>query len=1709
MTKFLQNRPPTPPPEEQNWIERLLEKIKHPSKKVTIIGISGLVLGVGGYLGLQVLVKEKLPPFLEVVIGNFIARPIDLGEVQSFSLTGIELGKTEIPATATDPDYVTVEEVKVGFNILPVIFRRTLPLDVTLVQPKVYAEQEQDGEWLNLDSWQSDEESKEPPIYFDVSVDVEEGDITAVPYNQSPIQVSIDGNGRYNPANNTQIEYDLEAAIAKAKATIQGETVVETGKTDTKLLIQDLALADVATLLPNSPLNLSSGKLNANLDINIPSFEEINSTNVEGSLSLQELSGSVKDLSAPIKARAQLNFGGKEAQVEQTQASIGDIVAQLSGTVNWQEGYDLAVDVLPFRLSSLSKILPSELPVDTAGEVTAKLEVTGDIQEPVVKGKINNTETLRVAKTQFKQIQANFTADLNKFILDNLHITPLAGGKITAEGTIATNLKGSLESDRPIDVVKMPMALKYNVELPTEEIVAPYYQFPSEVAVGNLQAAGEIRGTISNPEASIDWQITQAGTSSVDNISGEGEIFLVNKNLLLQDTEIEVGEGSINIEGNSDIEGQTWQTDITANSIALTPFLSQLQLEGVNLHRPISIDSANAKFQGKLNALDLNKIQGVANVQLDVDGGDVAVNSQLNQGTIQANATSRDISVGKFVPNLPIPTTLRAARIDVAGRLQQLLSVSENPNLSSVDANLNANLIMADGTVKAKGKLNNNQWQTEIRAANLNTNYLLDTFASNNQSLNLDNLNAQVDLTGSINPLLNQETNFPINVNKFALQTGNQSLDANGNLLISDLTTNPDVASAEGRKQGDLFSLDIVNFPLALINLTPGKPLGIEGALQGKVTGEVAANLYSLATNGDITVDRPGIGYIKADGFNAKFNYDPNQNIAEVATGSLDLKDSQYNFQGGLNLQSGELDGKLNISQAYIQDILTTFRWFTFADLTRLFQTPDYAEPVAVDPNSVITVNESITQKLNLLRDIENRIQALAESKKAGNIPTLLDIEGGYQGEITLDGTINNPEVNFQVKGNNWQWHTQPGFVDIVKGIKPLGFFGLVKKESPKIALDKILVQGQFQGETVNLGTATIQVEDAILSLDGQLSTNQQNANYQVQNLTVNTIEKFTNIPIALTGVINTAGTITGTLSKPNIEGQINFTDGSFNGQNLPLTIAGKYDYTDYLFTFKTTEPSYIQIDASIPYPVQPDISDRVYADVKLTTEAFALLDVFTSKNLTWVDGEGTANLRGVGKIDLEREQILYGLDAQGEVNLDKATVKSAYFESPLVATGKITINNQVVTVETLEGKFAEKDLSVTGSLPILYAVDNLDNHLTINLPPGKIDIEELYKGKVAGDVVITSAALSPVISGEVNLENGQVFLPEKKSNNASTEDAVVENIQQASNQEPTIEEPPSAIIKLQDFQVNLDELRFQQSPLYEFEAAGDLTLNGRVDDIPNLQADGTIQLTEGYINLLSNNFSLVRRHQNLIVFNPEAGILNPYLDIQLKTEVSNFQEFGVSSRQLSQGRNEIPAPITTAGNTNIIRINLDIDGEAQEILPSLGKDPSDYCPVRPDNARLKGKAGYTQAQLDQLAKCIEVAALNDGSERQFINSPAVELTSNPARNRGEILGLLGNSLIDFAKELQNKNTEELLELGVTQFVIAPIQRRLFNRFEDGVVSVGRKIGLDYLRIYPLVEGIYEINQDSSIRGTFNYINNLTSNEVNNSEFKVEYQLRF
>ncbi|VEP14086.1 conserved hypothetical protein [Hyella patelloides LEGE 07179] len=1822
------NPSPEPPDNDRNFLQRLIR----PSKK-KVVGLTAIASVVGlGYYGLQLWAKRKLPPLLESQASTLLNRPVDVGEIKSISLTGVKIGKSVIPPTASEQDKVEIEGINVGFNLLSVIFRRTLPVDVTLVKPQIFLDQSENGSWVTLDLPESEGDS-ELPIDLDVTVDIQEGDITAVPYNQSPIGIDVDGEGRYNTADNQLVEYDVETAINRAKATLQGKTVLETGKTDTKLLVNDLALSDVVSLIPNSPVSLDTGFLNADLDLDIPSWEEITSANVEGTVNLQQVAGEVDSLSQPVRAKSRLRFGGRNAEVQTTQAAIGDLTARVKGAVGLDTGYDLDVAILPVSLSSLQKTFALELPVPVTGEIKSEIDVTGNIKKPVIKGKLESTEKLTVDKEEIKAVNAYFTADLEKIVLQNLTILPVAGGAITADGLMETDLNTALENNQQIDFTQMPLGVTFEANLPTEAIAAPYYELPSEIKVGNLIAEGNLGGTIQNLKGLLQWQIKEGEINtqaSTERVSAQGEILYLEEKVLLRDTKLQVGEGEATVTANANLKTNNWQGAIDTSVIPLTPFLLQFDIPGLDLTRPITLENTDITLSGKLDDFAPEKIQGKADIDLDLDGGDVTLQSQFAQGRVNGTADTGNLAIHNFVTNLKIPVTTQVSSLNFASDIKPLLNIVETRDFSSITSSVTADVFVADGFITTEGSLTNNQWQADIKGNSINTTEVINAYAPDVEIASvLDPINTQGNLSGSLAPLQNETVTFPVNINNAAVQMGEQSVASNGSLIISDLLKNPDIpvvdlavrgninfaslpieefiataaennsllaerlnirgkaifngnfrgtnlisdssnlenyrltgnlnlnnfafnnvvfdpvlagtvnvqpariiglnlqgnqdviaasvqpctasncrlpyipnslelrqgentnkpVIATGNRNDETFNLNIDNFPLALLNLAPGKAAGIEGALAGKVTGDINANLYTFATDGNVSVDKPAVGYIEANQFTAEFAYNPQENTAEVDTASLNFGNSEYNFNGGLDIATGEINGALNIPQAYIQDVLTALGWYTVEDVLTLFQTPEYVTARQAKPQGITTVEQSIAQKLILLQEIEKQIQAIAAERETASVPTELDIQGLYTGEVLIDGTISQPEVAFNVEGNNWQWQPQPAFLDIVP---PLG---LVKEEAQFIPINQILATGKLEGNTVNLEQAKLEVVNTTLFATGKLSPTTQDISYEVDNLTVDTIGKFVNIPVDVAGRIDSEGTIQGTLEQPQITGNLNISNSAFNGSVLPTTIAGNYNYSNQQLNFNTTEPSSIQIAATVPYPIEPQVNDTVTADVQLDKEAFALLNAFTGGNLTWIEGEGNADLQATANLDLNREgNPLYNLDATGVINLEEAqlTLNNPFFTAPIIATGKINLDNQLVNVETLNATVAKKDVSIAGTLPILYAVNNLDNPLTIDIPEGDIEIKKLYKGGIAGEIIVTSSALAPTIGGEVSLVDGQVSIPQ-----AETEETYDLNFNTANNRGQENNESPAVITTLDNLLVKLEEFKLQQSPLYEFGVKGELTLNGTADTPNNIKPKGTVYITKGDVDWLSSNFTLARNHENTIAFNPEDGVFNPYIDVQMKTEVAELDNI----RQLdNDDTNEISDDVSQVGRAETINIFLSVNGEAADIIPNLGQTSSNECNIRPNNAPPTNNLTYSQTELNQLAECVNTAASDRGSARQFLDSQAVSLTSIPSRSQGEIVNLLGNQFLAFADQLQNSNQEELINLGVTQFVIAPIQRSLLYRVEDFVVDTGREIGLDYLRVYPYLEGIYEINRDSSVRGTYDYILN---------EVKFEYQRNF
>ncbi|MEO0870243.1 MAG: hypothetical protein AAFY17_17785, partial [Cyanobacteria bacterium J06642_11] len=96
------------------------------------------------------VINGRILPLVEAEIEEVLERPIELGDVERLSLSGIQLGETTIPATETDESSVQVDQVSVQVDVRSLLFDKTLKPHIVLVRPDLSLVQDNNGQWLEL-----------------------------------------------------------------------------------------------------------------------------------------------------------------------------------------------------------------------------------------------------------------------------------------------------------------------------------------------------------------------------------------------------------------------------------------------------------------------------------------------------------------------------------------------------------------------------------------------------------------------------------------------------------------------------------------------------------------------------------------------------------------------------------------------------------------------------------------------------------------------------------------------------------------------------------------------------------------------------------------------------------------------------------------------------------------------------------------------------------------------------------------------------------------------------------------------------------------------------------------------------------------------------------------------------------------------------------------------------------------------------------------------------------------------------------------------------------------------------------------------------------------------------------------------------------------------------------------------------------------------
>ena len=1991
-------------------------------KTAIATGFTLLGMGTVGYFAADFWIRRNLPSLVETQLSNFINRKVDVGEVQSWGLTGIRFASSSLPATAEDPNNVSIKAVDVNFNPIPVIFSQTLPVDITFVEPDVYAQEVEEGEWVRLDLDMDDEE--ELPVKLNTTIRVQDAQVALLPRGyQTPLQSKINGFVNYNQVESERLRYDFDTEIFQGKVELEGETHLETGKTKANAKIANLTLAKVNPFISQVPVNISSGELNADLNVELPTFADLPS--VVGTAKLQELKLKSKQLPAPINANASLRFEGDKVTFEETRGSYGNLTALVSGDVNVKEGFDLKINVNPFEVAKVLKTVPAKLPIGIDGKLQANMSVKGAFENPVLTGNIVNTRNIVVDKTRFSKVNANFVGNLSEFLVKEFRATPVSGGEIVAKG----NVKFPQPLTKVRNLAKSQLAFNLNAQLPNPgAIVAPYGVTDDFVKLSKITAVGSARGTLQNPQAVLSWKLPNADTAVIGQVSGAGDVLYAGNKVTLRNTTLQTKDGKVNVDGEANLANNVWQGAVSANSLSLTPLLSQFQqgeiptdlpvflergniklsgrlddfnpasieaiakldvnvdnskvaLDGVlnrgivlanaranrvplskflpdmdasvtladtranvsgslqqllsfatsnnknnksnnklsdqlsnklnsfravtsgklivserrgsgtinfngegnlgtetwqasmsansiklnsfissfkppqlnlNLNRPITLQQGNLRLAGNLDILDnidpdnlnldnldLAKVRGTADLDLNVNNGQLAINSKLEQGLVEAIATAKAIPVDQFLPDLPVPVTIADSRVNLSGSANRLISQDFN----DIQGNAIARLDVRGGTVNSLTQLNNGIFSSNTTAANIDTPAICQDF--NLSCPEVGKLSGKFNLAGNINPFI-AGNSATIQARTISLQAGEQSLNADGqiflnsnpatskntnwqigtnlnvnarsnlnqlpstliarifnqtdiltdipiagnaifqgrfrannvlrdplapgnlqligNLQLRDFALAPiafepllkgpvnlqpgktlavnlqgqrDQIAAElepcnrkecllpylpvsfnlrqggkskeailvsGKRNGDRLNIDLQNFSLGLLNSVPAVQENLKLAVGGTVTGKLDLNLFNFATAGNVRVNKPSLGYIKAEEAAANFSYD--SGIANIPSAYLQLGKSRYNLQGNLNLNTDDVNARISTKSAQLQDIFAVADLEKLGDLQRALLGFDFANAAILGTSSVGKPNASLVEKLRLLEKVDRRIQQYVNLQKQEQPTIPFDLRGEYNAEINIAGKYYNPQVDFQLDGNNWEWRPIPKLITINRRK------GLTTQAGEPLKIQQVTVLGSYKNGTIKLDPLQIALEEGVINWRGELTGEKTSGFLQIQNFNLANLEKFgfIDVPVDIGGKVNLQAKVDGTTTQPQIqEGKISLIDGSLN-QNPLGTFTGTFSYIDSVARFNTTPDSFTQINAKIPYPLQPNENNSIALDARIGTQGLALLSTFTQGQLEWVKGDGGIALKAEGPLDWSAQtppELIKDLVGVSRIKLENATIRTKQLgeEINLDVAGDIALQNQNIQVNQLDGNFAGSPFSLTGSLPLVRAgITNPNNpeSLILALGPGKLNLEGLYKGDINANVEVSQTAIRPIISGDINLSQGRVIVPELNDEGEENGEEARGEQKSPRPRKRRTKNNYSFEPQFKNLQINIGEgFRFRQSvPRTNFLIAGDLTLNGRLN---NLEPQGTINLRRGNISFLNNSFFLSRDREHSIVFLPERGLFNPELDLELQTTVVDAPNFDRPQPVDSEIREDAIAPT----NPNQIDIRIGIEGEASQLIGFLDDDPQ-ICQINVPRVFPRKPRQNSPQRLERIANCInqnsEVAIRN----QSLINNPIVQLSSTPIRNETEILSLLGNRTIAIVSEIEEKlaegQEEELIETAFLDYVLRPIVNEYYQEFlwnvQRPVNSVGKSIGLTRLQVFPSVTGLKDIDENSSARFIYNY---------EFGEFRVEYQIRF
>lgn len=1572
----------------------------------------GAVLLVGIVAGAWwawIFLNQRLVPIVESNLSQLLERPVDIGKVKRFSFNSVRFDSLSIPATPLDPDRLAAKAVVVKFDPWKLLFNRTLELNATLVQPDVYIEQANNGAWVST--------KIHPPkggssfIQTDLeTIRVQNADVVLVP-NPRP--------GKPQGA----ITLDNVGGVARfldQNQRIRFELTGQPTRGGNLEIAGETRLPGGKTTVKIQAQNLQAADISRLIEL--PT--RLLAGQVENANLTVQFQPS-QEQAPPITGTARIS--NVTAQIE----NIPQKFTNTTGRLKFQ-GQAISLNNLSTRYGKIPVQIDGSLNTqkgyNLTGQVKAvsvnKLLDTLNVKSPFpTAGKLQADIQLQGAIRQ--PVLSGNVRTIDTARIDRVPFKNIAGYfRLTTAGTTPkisfTNLRaiptvgGQITGDGQIQLGDKPqIAFNFIAQNVPGNALVQLYNTSPPIQIGNVLAVGKISGTSGNLRTVAQVSLPKA------TYPGTAEVVISNgSNISIRNGVFNVAGGTVEVEGQIN-QKREFQAVVDATGIALNQFSPQLrgQLSASNLRiSGTSFQPDDIQAQGQVRfSQGLAIVEKPLTAQIRWNGEQIIVQKATAPGLV-ADGT---ISVRLQGTNAP---QITGFNLDVQAR---------GYDLPDLNLNIPGNVALvgqADFTGQVTGTPDAPNAVGNLRLRNLSVN----------------NLAFDSVLTGRLNFQAGQKTQIQL-----AGKEDRIAFTLGSNNRPTSFFIRRNQAVATGRTQGKNLLVDVKDFPVAVLqNLIGRDRLKRIGAIAGEVSGnlviDLAENITESTVIGDVAITRPSAGRFTADTFKGRIRYEGG--AFSLTEGELRLGESRIDISGDLQAgQDRKFQFQINFDSARIQNILQALSIFDLQDIAGGLQLPDLAAAEAVKTVSVGLPNASLLNQLRRFSQIEALLAQQRQQKQtSATLPPLAALNGTISGKIAVTGALPSGlqpsfDVDFELLGQDWQWGTY--------------------------TVDEAVARGTFENGVLTLLPLRFDLGDGLVAFTGQLGQEELTGQLRVVSLPVTTLQPILEqlpkqLPLDITGQLNALVTLAGSLENPRAIGEVALVEGSLNNQ-LVQSAQMSFNYNDARLNFASgvlitgTQP--VEITGSIPVAlpfasVGPD-SDRIRINASVQDEGLALLNLFTNQ-VTWQEGQGQLNVQVQGTLN---QPII-----TGNATIKNATLKAQALPEPLTdVTGTIQLNGDRIVVTGIRGQYNEGEVNAQGVLPI-FAGETTNNPLTVSLNDLDVALEGIYQGGVSGNIVITGTAIEPDIGGKIQLMNGQIALGGRE--------AAAEPATGTSGGEKSA--PDRSPIQLANLQLILGEdVRVTRQPILNFEAAGDLTINGMLD---NPRPQGVVKLTGGQVNLFTTQFTLARSYEQTARFTPKGG-LDPILDIQLVATVP--ETTGGVRIPTSPLSGEIADVATTDfGTLRTVRVQASVTGPASELAENLELTSEPSRSEEEIIALLGGSFINTLGRVDPTLGIATIASSTLLGDLQG-NINAI----------GEAICI--DEIRAFPTIVTDQTSESVLGLAV---------EAIFDITNDFSVSLSRVFAADDPFRYNL---LYRLNDRVLVRASTNF-----SGE---SRAEIEYEMRF